>query len=95
MDAFSAFLVRHRYLMFGATLAITIAAAYLASTLKMYDDPNRWPPKDDPSVVLNEELQLKFGGANLVTIMVSRNDGETIVQPETLLCWKTNSRIGR
>jgi predicted RND superfamily exporter protein len=63
---------------------VTAGAAYLASTLKLYDDPNRWPPKDDPAVVLNEELQRQFGGANLVTIMISRKDGASIVNGETL-----------
>jgi hypothetical protein len=74
--------------MFVVALVITIAAAYLGSTLKIYDDPNRWPPNDDPAVVLNDELQTMFGGANLVTIMIARNDGETIVQHDTLLMVK-------
>ena len=84
MQRLSAFLVRYRALMLVLTLAVTAGAAYLAGGLKIYDDPNRWPPEDDPSVVLNEELQRKFGGANLVTIMVARKDGETIVQADTL-----------
>ncbi len=70
--------------MLAATLLITIGAVYLAASLKIYDDPNRWPPKDDPSVELNEELQRKFGGANMVTIMISRKDGQSIVQADTL-----------
>ena len=75
-----------------------MVAAYLATTLKIYDDPNRWPPEDDPAVALNEQLQRKFGGANLVTIMVSRNDGESIVQADTLATVKritTSSRSTR
>lgn len=84
MEALAKRLVRYRHVTFVAALVVTIASAYLATTLKLYDDPNRWPPEDDPSVVLNEQLQEKFGGSNLVTIMVSRNDGGTIVQPDTL-----------
>ena len=84
MERIARNLVRFRAVLFVATLLLTVAAGYFASTLKIYDDPNRWPPKDDPAVALNEQLQRKFGGANLVTIMVSRNDGETIVQPDTL-----------
>ena len=88
MERLAEILVRSRFIMFVLALVITIAAAYLGSTLKIYDDPNRWPPNDDPAVVLNDELQTMFGGANLVTIMIARNDGETIVQHDTLLMVK-------
>ncbi len=84
MEKLATFLVRFRFALLIATLAITGVAGYLASSLKIYDDPNRWPPEDDPAVVLNEQLQRKFGGANLVTIMVSRKDGQSIVQADTL-----------
>ena len=84
MERLSSFLVRYRACMLIVTLVVTAGAAWLASGLKIYDDPNRWPPDDDPSVVLNEELQRKFGGANLVTIMIARKDGESIVQADTL-----------
>ena len=84
MERLSSFLVRHRAVMLAVTLIVTIGSAYFASALKIYDDPNRWPPEDDPSVELNEELQRKFGGANMVTIMISRKDGESIVQADTL-----------
>ena len=84
MERLSSFLVRYRAVMLAVTLIVTAGSAYLASGLKIYDDPNRWPPDDDPSVELNEELQRKFGGANLVTIMISRKDGESIVQADTL-----------
>ena len=84
MERLCALLVSWRLVLLTATLVATLGAAYLASTLKIYDDPNRWPPKDDPAVVLNDELQRMFGGANLVTIMIARNDGQSIVQPDTL-----------
>lgn len=84
MERLAKALVRYRYTTLLVTLAVTLAAAYLATTLKIYDDPNRWPPETDPAVVLNEQLQAKFGGSNLVTIMVSRKDGESIVQADTL-----------
>jgi len=84
MERLSTLLVRFRFASLVATLVVTCGAIYLASSLKIYDDPNRWPPEDDPAVVLNEQLQRKFGGANLVTIMVSRRDGQSIVQADTL-----------
>ncbi len=88
MERLATVLVRHRVVFLLITLAVTLGAAYFASTLKIYDDPNRWPPKDDRAVVLNEDLMRMFGGANLVTIMIARNDGETIVQHDTLLMVK-------
>lgn len=88
MERLASFLVRQRFALLILTLVITVGSAYFASTLKIYDDPNRWPPKDDRAVVLNEDLMRMFGGANLVTIMIARNDGETIVQHDTLLMVK-------
>ena len=88
MERLATALVRHRLVFLLVTLVVTLGTAYFASTLKIYDDPNRWPPKDDRAVVLNEDLMRMFGGANLVTIMIARNDGETIVQHDTLLMVK-------
>ena len=88
MERLSSLLVKLRYVLLIATIAVTAGAAYLATSLKIYDDPNRWPPEDDPAVELNEHLQRKFGGANLVTIMVSRKDGGSIVQADTLAAVK-------
>lgn len=84
MDVLSSLLVRHRNAMFIIAFLITALAAYMAASLKIYDDPNRWPPENDPAVVLNEELQQKFGGSNMVTVMISRKDGGSIVQADTL-----------
>lgn len=88
MERLASALVRNRLVLLLVTLVVTLGAAYFATTLKIYDDPNRWPPKDDRAVVLNEDLMRMFGGANLVTIMIARNDGETIVQHDTLLMVK-------
>lgn len=84
MQRFAKALVRYRLAALLTTVLITLVAGYFATTLKIYDDPNRWPPNDDPAVILNEQLQEKFGGSNLVTIMVSRNDGASVVQADTL-----------
>ncbi len=84
MQRFAKALVRYRLLMLIATVLITLVAGYFTTQLKIYDDPNRWPPDSDPAVILNEQLQEKFGGSNLVTIMVSRNDNGSVVQADTL-----------
>jgi predicted RND superfamily exporter protein len=67
-----------------SVVVLTGVLAYFASTLHLYDDPNEWPPHHHPYVQLNNELQVQFGGANLVTIMISRTDGTSIINPETL-----------
>ncbi len=84
IENLSRILVKRKGLSFSATIIVTVLSVYLSLQLKLYDDPNRWPPKTDPAVELNDSLQRKFGGANLVTIMISRKDGEDIVNPETL-----------
>lgn len=84
MDSLIRLLVRHRNALLVAVLAVTALAGYLASTLKLYDDPNQWPPSSDPAVELNNRIQSEFGGSNLVTIMISRSDGGSIVAADSL-----------
>lgn len=84
VDRLSPILVRQRSLWLALVLVATGALAYFASTLRLYDDPNHWPPEGHPYVQLNDALQVRFGGANLVTIMISRTDGKSIVNAETL-----------
>lgn len=78
------FLIRHRRGAMLIQLVVMGLCIWAVSTLKLHDDPNRWPPKNDPNVVLNDRLQREFGGANLVTIMIARTDSGSIVSPDTL-----------
>lgn len=82
------FLVRYRNVALIVSVVLTGLFAWAASTLKLYDDPNHWPPENHPYVRLNSYLQERFGGANMVTIMISRNDGGSIVHSETLAAIK-------
>ena len=84
MNGLANFLVSNRMAMLALTLLTTALAAFVSLDLKIYDDPNLWPPKDDPAVVLNGELQQKFGGANMVTIMLTRNDGGSVINADSL-----------
>lgn len=84
MSRLCEWIVRLRWVLMAMAIVALCGSAHLATTLKLYDDPNRWPPDSDPAVVLNETLQRKFGGANMVTIMIARTDGRDIVQPDTL-----------
>ena len=55
---------------------VTVIFGYLCSQIKIYDDPNQWPPKYDPNCVINREIQKTFGGANVVTIQVTVKEGD-------------------
>jgi uncharacterized protein len=56
---------------------------YRCMSYTLLDDPNRWPPKNNPNVVLNDHMQECFGGANSVTIQITKKDGD-IFNPVTL-----------
>jgi len=64
-------------------IVLTIFFIYESVQLKLQDDPNKWPPKSHPYVVLNEQIQDIFGGANVVTIQVEVKNGD-IFNKETL-----------
>lgn len=84
IESLGAILVRYRTAWIALVVIVTALCILLASTLRLYDDPNEWPPHNHPYVQLNNELRMQFGGANLVTIMISRTDGQSIVNPQTL-----------
>ena len=85
---FVRFLVRYRVLVLIFYLALTAFFAYLAYQTKTFDDPNKWPPQNDPNVKLGDVIQNKFGGANVVTIQVSVKEGD-IFNQKTLGIVKT------
>ncbi len=72
-----------RLLCLALVIIVTCFLGYQCFQLKLYDDPNRWPPKSHPNVVLNDYLQENFGGANLVTVQIAVKEGD-IFNPETL-----------
>jgi len=82
------FLVRNRILVLLCFLAITAYLGYLAYHIKVFDDPNKWPPENNFNVQVNEFIQQKFGGANVVTIQVSVKEGD-IFNKKTLEIVKT------
>jgi predicted RND superfamily exporter protein len=51
--------------------------------MRLYDDPNAWPPKSDPFVQLNQKISERFGGGNSVSIEFSVKNG-TIFTAENL-----------
>jgi len=77
------FFIRRRHL--GIILQVTIAGLCLwaISGLRLRDDPNAWPPPNDPLVKLNQKIMDVYGGGNSVSIEVKANEG-TIYTPENL-----------
>lgn len=74
-------------------LCLTLTGVFLfqARNAKLYDDPNEWLPLSSPIGKLNQYLQEKFGGGNLVTIQVTVQDGD-IFNPDTLAKVKRMTR---
>lgn len=77
--------ILNKYAFLELLLAMVILCFFVYKTthLKLYDDPNYWVPKYSPQFQINEFIQEKFGGANVVTIEVSVKNGD-IFNYETL-----------
>jgi predicted RND superfamily exporter protein len=73
----------HRIKLLILISILTVFFGWRCFSFRLFDEPNAWPPKKDPNVVVNNLLQQLFGGANLVTVQVSVKDGN-ILNPETL-----------
>lgn len=78
------FLIRHRRASLLLQLILFLTSLWAIAGMHLHDDPNQWPPAYDSNVQLNDRLQRDFGGANLVTIMITRKDGGSIINHDTL-----------
>ena len=76
-------IVRFRIIFILLVVVLTGFFAYRSMSLVLYDDPNKWPPNNEPNVQINNLMQDEFGGSNLVTIQVTVKEGD-IFNPETL-----------
>jgi len=72
-----------RVIILVVTVVLTAFLGFKASSIKLYDDPNEWPPPNHRNVILNQEIQDVFGGANVVIIQTTVKEGD-IFNPETL-----------
>ncbi len=74
------FFIRHRR--WGIVLQVVIAVLCLwaISGLRLRDDPNAWPPRNDPFVLLNQSIMAIFGGGNSVSIEVVADGGSIFTQ---------------
>src|SRR5262245_35761017 len=77
------FLIRRRREALFLQLLVFAACIWAIPGLRLYDDPNAWPPKDDPFVQLNQRIAATFGGGNSASITVTATDG-TIFTKENL-----------
>jgi predicted RND superfamily exporter protein len=75
LELLARYFIRHRRV--GVVLQLVIAALCIWAlfTLKLRDDPNAWPPRNDPFVQLNEQIMGAFGGGNSVSIEVLATSG--------------------
>lgn len=84
MRRFVELAVTFRYVLLAFCAALTGFFAYvLVTQSRLYDDPNDWLPANSAIGNLNNYMQEKFGGGNLVTIQVSVENGD-IFNAETL-----------
>lgn len=77
------FIIKLRFFFLLVFLVLTVIFGYKASKIWTYDDPNKWPPPENYNVKLNNFIQGKFGGANVVTIQITVKEN-TIFNKETL-----------
>ena len=82
-DVTSTWMVRHRKLVMGVVLILTIAAVYYASKVELRVQLEKMFPTNHPFVLLNQELGSKFGGANTLLIAIKVKEGD-IFQPAVL-----------
>jgi predicted RND superfamily exporter protein len=77
------FLIRRRREALVLQLLVLAACIWAVLGMRLYDDPNAWPPKNDPFVQLNQRIASSFGGGNSVSITVTADQG-TVFTKENL-----------
>ncbi|MDO8588410.1 MAG: MMPL family transporter [Armatimonadota bacterium] len=71
---FARFVIRWRSLGVALQVIIALACIWAISGMKLRDDPNQWPPANDPLVQLNRKIAGLYGGGNSVSIEVALKD---------------------
>ena len=69
------FLIRHRRGAMVVQVIIFVACILGTASLRLHDDPNAWPPRNDRFVQLNDRITQHFGGGNSVSIEISVDHG--------------------
>lgn len=83
IERFSAFCIRQRVWVGALLLGATLVLAYFAFRIEFLTIFYDMLPVDHPYIQINDEYKETFGGANIVSIMVSAKEGD-IFQPKVL-----------
>ena len=67
----ASFLIRHRNGAMVLQIVVFVACIWAIAGMRPYDDPNAWPPKNDPLRSTQPKISQHFGGGNSVSIEFS------------------------
>jgi predicted RND superfamily exporter protein len=70
------FILCHSYLFLAIGAVCLALSIYSTLQFKLYDEPGRWAPQNDPLVKRAKVIEERFGGANHVVIMVTARNGD-------------------
>jgi uncharacterized protein len=76
MNAYVLWVLRHRWFVIAATLALTALLAWFAAGLKIVIDPVTMAPQDHPYVQATKRIDAKFGSKYMMVIAVTPEQGD-------------------
>src|SRR5689334_6769575 len=68
--------IRHRWMVLGAVLVVTLGLGAAATRLHIEVDPDRLLPQDHPFIQTLNEVHALFGDKNLVVVGLFPHDGK-------------------
>jgi hypothetical protein len=83
VERFATFCIERRRAVVAVILALTVVFAYFAAHLEIKTIFHDLLPKGHPFIEINDKYNERFGGPNIVSIMVEAEEGD-IFQPKVL-----------
>jgi predicted RND superfamily exporter protein len=83
VERFAAFCIEHRKTVATLILGLTVVFAYFAAHIEIKTIFHDLLPKGHPFIQINDKYNERFGGPNIVSIMVEAEQGD-IFQPKVL-----------
>ena len=83
IERFAAFCIARRKLVTSVILALTVVFGYFAAHVEIKTIFHDLLPKGHPFIEVNDKYNERFGGPNIVSIMVEADEGD-IFQPKVL-----------
>ena len=83
IERFAAFCIARRKLVTSVILALTVVFGYFAAHVEIKTIFHDLLPKGHPFIQVNDKYNERFGGPNIVSIMVEADEGD-IFQPKVL-----------